>query len=274
MIRRLFGLIILVLILAGLYYWKVGSFSWQPDSLLRLGKDIRVPNLGGVGTAIRDATLSGTVRAALSLNKHLQPFGLDTESKDGVVTLKGTVQTADQKAMAEQIASGVPNVNRVVNEVRVDPAAKAAAESDRTIGENLDDHTIEMQVKLALSLKKELAGSQVSVTVYKKGVTLSGTATPAQRALAVETARETSGVLSVTDGFSSGGTDLEKGRQAVEHALASNANLAPYRIQVVARADRLVLLGHVRTSVERDLAGLVAERAAAGTVENSLELKP
>ncbi len=41
------------------------------------------------------------------------------EVKNGVVTLTGTVSSPARRAAAEKIASGVPNVVQVVNELEV-----------------------------------------------------------------------------------------------------------------------------------------------------------
>ena len=44
---------------------------------------------------------------------------IDVDTNDGVVTLKGTVDTAEQKQQAEQIARGTEGVKRVVNQLVV-----------------------------------------------------------------------------------------------------------------------------------------------------------
>ena len=41
------------------------------------------------------------------------------DAKNGVLTLKGNVKTTQQKAEAEQLASKIPNVQQVVNQIDV-----------------------------------------------------------------------------------------------------------------------------------------------------------
>lgn len=54
----------------------------------------------------------------------LEAKGLDKErirfnAKNGVLTLKGTVKSAQQKQAAQEVASNVPNVQQVLNELDV-----------------------------------------------------------------------------------------------------------------------------------------------------------
>jgi hyperosmotically inducible protein len=270
MLRRLFTFLVVVVLLLGcLYYWQRGSFKLGDFKDI---KDIKAPDFKNLAGSIKDVAITGSVKTALSLNRELRPYTFEVETKEGVVALRGAVPSAQVRMMAEEVSGAVPNVKKVTNELRVDTSVKAGPNADRTIGARLDDETLEVQVKLALTLKKELENSSIHVAVLEKVVTLSGQATAAQKAAAMKTAEETPGVVSVTDGF--GAPSGGKGRAAVEHALAANANLAPYHIRVMERGDRLVLVGNVRTGAERDLAAALAEAAAGGPIENSLALKP
>ena len=272
MLRRLFSLVIVVLVLfVGYYYWKTGTIKLPT---LADFKGLRTPDLTKLPEGIKDAAITGSVRTAFTLNRDLTPYSLQVESHDGVVVLQGALPSSELKGMAKQVASSVPNVKSVNDEIRVDPQVTPAPESDRTMGERLDDESLTVHVKLALSLKKELDGSTIHVDSFKKSVTLTGSATPAQKVLALKTAQDTPGVLHVTDSFGTGGPGLGKGREAVEKALAANPNLGSLGIHVVEHEGRLTLRGTVRTGAERDLAELVAERAAGVPVDNSLELKP
>ncbi len=44
--------------------------------------------------------------------------GIRHSVKNGVVTLKGSIETEDQRSQVEHIAQGVPNVQQVVNEIQ------------------------------------------------------------------------------------------------------------------------------------------------------------
>jgi osmotically-inducible protein OsmY len=95
----------------------------------------------------------------------------------------------------------VPDVARVINEITAAPGAGTPApESGRSLGEKLDDRTLEVRVKLALSLNRDLKDSNVSVKAYRHEVTLTGDVkNAAQHALAVQTVTDTDGVERVVD---------------------------------------------------------------------------
>jgi osmotically-inducible protein OsmY len=272
MFRRLFGFLFLVgILLLAFYWWQKGS--WPVGNLKDI-KDIKAPDLKSLPGALKDAATTGSVRTALGLNRELRPFPLEVDTKEGVVSLKGALPTSDLKVMAETVVSAVPNVKQVANGIRVDASVQPEAEGDRTLGERLDDETLGVQVRLALGLRKELDGSTIQVSVLKKTATLTGEASPPQRALAMKVAGEVPGVSHVTDGFSASVRGFGKGKDAAERAIAGNANLVHAGIHVVERGDHLALVGRVKTGAERDLAQLIAERAAGVSIENSLELKP
>ena len=64
-----------------------------------------------------DKGIDNNLHAALIQNK-LQK-GVTYEVKSGVVTLSGEVNSQSRRAQVEQVASGVPNVQQVVNELQV-----------------------------------------------------------------------------------------------------------------------------------------------------------
>ena len=61
-----------------------------------------------------DNNLKAAFTAAKLDNQHI-----NVDVKNGVVTLKGDVDTAAQRSQAEKIAAKVPNVTQVVNELEV-----------------------------------------------------------------------------------------------------------------------------------------------------------
>jgi hyperosmotically inducible protein len=63
-----------------------------------------------------DKGIEANPDAALT-EAHLK--GVSHSTRNGVVTLKGDLPTPDQRSKAEQIATGVPNVEQVVNEIDV-----------------------------------------------------------------------------------------------------------------------------------------------------------
>ena len=61
--------------------------------------------------------LNETLHAALIQNRLLK--GVKYDVKNGVVTLTGEVNSQSKRAQVEQLASGVPNVRQVVNDLQI-----------------------------------------------------------------------------------------------------------------------------------------------------------
>ena len=64
-----------------------------------------------------DKGIENNLHAALIQNRLLK--GVKYDVKNAVVTLTGEVNSQSKRAHAEQVASGVPNVQQVVNELQV-----------------------------------------------------------------------------------------------------------------------------------------------------------
>ena len=282
--RRLLLLIVLVAILAFafVYLRRGGTQSVNMPDVPALGEVKE--KLGEVGDKLQGTKVQGSVKAALELNRDLQPYDFDVDAdSNGVVTLKGELPREDLKTLAGRVAAAVPDVTRLDNQVRVNPQVAAPGPGgERTVGENLDDKTLEAKVNLAFTLNKDLKGTDVKVAAFKRAVTLSGqVATPAQRQLAVAIAQQTTGVQSVTDTIAVSGAsvaaspatgDAGSRAGAVQSALRANGSLAAYDLRVAAEGDRLVLRGQVKTSVEKDLAGALAREAAGAPVDNQIQI--
>ena len=278
--RRLFTLLVLlVLVGAGLYYWKYRPTGTSPQQAF-----------GSVGEKLRGAKTTAEIKAALELNRNLKPYPIHVDATgDGVVALQGEVPREDFKAEAGRVVAAVPGVREVRNEIRIDPALSPPAEGGRTLGENFDDKALEAKVKLAFSLNKGLDGTHLSVRAYRRDVTLGGTVeTPEQHQLALKLAGETSDVMKVNDeirlrGQSAGPVAVASpttpaaapGDQAkaAKRALAATPSLARYDIQVREEGGHLVLSGRVKTAAEKDLAGLVARDATGAPIDNTLEVR-
>jgi hyperosmotically inducible protein len=71
------------------------------------------------GRNIDDAALTASVNAALVSDKPSNFTRIDVDTTNGVVALNGTVETAEQRARAEQLAGRVDGVKRVINNLQV-----------------------------------------------------------------------------------------------------------------------------------------------------------
>ena len=72
-----------------------------------------------VGQNIDDANLTTAVKTQLARDKVSTLTRIDVDTTRGVVSLNGVVESAEQKARAEQIARGVSGVKNVVNNLQV-----------------------------------------------------------------------------------------------------------------------------------------------------------
>ncbi len=96
----------------------------------------------------------------------LKDDSITTESKDGVVTLTGTVANASDKSLAENTVASLPGVVSVDNQLQVS-GEQPAEHSDAWIG---------MKVKLALLFHRNVSASGTDVDVKDGVVTLTGEA--------------------------------------------------------------------------------------------------
>ena len=66
-----------------------------------------------------DSGLSTRLENLVDQDQSLQKTDIDFDVKNGVVTIKGNVQTAAQKTQVEQLAKSQPGVKEVVNSLEV-----------------------------------------------------------------------------------------------------------------------------------------------------------
>ncbi|MDQ5841131.1 MAG: BON domain-containing protein [Chloroflexota bacterium] len=288
---RLLALLVLVgLLVAGLYYWRqsdAGARTAATDSLGNVGD--RIGEVGqSVGNRLRDTKVTGQVKAALELSRTLQPYSFDVTTDNEVVVLRGEVPTEELRLAAERVAASVPDVKQVRNEIRIGGNPAPADAGGRSVGESFDDRALEAKVNTAFSLNREIKGSDIKVSAFKREVTLTGTVTgEPQRQLALALARDTAGVTGVRDQIAGspaaggstaapapGAESLSERARAAQAALAANKSLAGYGLTVREERGRLLLAGRVRTAAEKDLATLLARDAAGMPVENSVTIKP
>jgi len=71
------------------------------------------------GTNIDDATITASVKSKLVGEKASNLTRVDVDTNNGTVYLNGTVESAEQKAKAEQLAGQAAAVKTVVNNLQV-----------------------------------------------------------------------------------------------------------------------------------------------------------
>ena len=143
------------------------------------------------GNAITDGWITMKIHAQFVPEKALENSDINVDTKNGAVTLTGTVVSAGAKARAGEIAKATDGVKDVTNSLTV-----AAAPP----GNALTDGWIKSKIYGQFATDKALDGSDINVDITKGAVTLKGHV-PSQSAKthAVAVAKATDGVKSVND---------------------------------------------------------------------------
>lgn len=70
-------------------------------------------------TTVEDSVINAAVSVKIMANDELSRSGLSIETRDGVVTLQGEVQSEQEKQLATDISKQVEHVKAVDNQIRV-----------------------------------------------------------------------------------------------------------------------------------------------------------
>jgi osmotically-inducible protein OsmY len=135
-----------------------------------------------------DSRIESSAAKSYTFKTYLKDDSIKVDSKDGIVTLTGTVADASHKSMAENTVASLPGVTSVDNQLVV--SGKPLAEHS--------DAWITTKVKTALLFHRNV--SATGTTVYTKDgiVTLQGEASSlAQKELTTEYAQEVDNVKEV-----------------------------------------------------------------------------
>ena len=145
-----------------------------------------------------DAWIDGKAETTLMLNGNLDSFDINTDVKNGKVTLTGKVNREVDKALATELVMSLDGVKDVDNQLTV--IDEMDDEQDGEVMQSLNDAKIETVVKTRLMFESEVSGMDIEVESKMGKVTLSGTVdNDAERQLAVQIAENTNDVKSVVD---------------------------------------------------------------------------
>jgi len=167
------------------------------------------------GNAITDSWITMKVHSQFVPDDALEGSDIDVDTKNGVVTLNGTVATAAGRTRAVAIAKATDGVSNVVDRLRVGAAvadASAAAknagrkagdeakEAAGTTGRTVTDGWIKSKIYSQYITENALDDSDIDIDITKGAVTLNGVVrTEAGRARALAIAKATDGVKSVNN---------------------------------------------------------------------------
>lgn len=137
-----------------------------------------------------DRAIRTRVDAKLTGDPEVNPFNIDVDVIDGVVTLRGEVTNPAARDEAEKLAGNTRGVQRVVNEIQVG--------GSRSAGERVTDAWIVTKIKSKLTADPELNPLNIDVDSRQGVVYLSGRVkNEGHRQEAEDLARNTRGVKDV-----------------------------------------------------------------------------
>jgi hyperosmotically inducible protein len=92
----------------------------ETEGVRRVINDITVGEGRGAGERLSDTEITTKIKAKITGDGDLSPFNINVDTKDGVVTLRGTVKSMESKQEAEQIARDTSGVKEVQNMLQVE----------------------------------------------------------------------------------------------------------------------------------------------------------
>ncbi|MBB87983.1 MAG: histidine kinase [Xanthomonadales bacterium] len=148
--------------------------------------------------AAYDAFLEGRLVTAYTVNRNLNPFDLSVDVKNQKATIGGAVETEAQRALAVEIASGIDAITDVDSEIKIQ--ADVVDESERGLGDRVDDASTTAAVKTRLLANDATSGLSIDVDTHSAVVTLSGQVdTATESDLATQIAMNTDGAIDVVN---------------------------------------------------------------------------
>jgi hyperosmotically inducible periplasmic protein len=239
-----------------------------------------------------DAWITTKVKMSLLTADDINPFAIDVDTIDGVVTLHGRIDSEARKSAAGERAMGIEGVRDVRNLLAVVPAA----EEKRV---EVADDELRGHVKTVLERDKALAGSDIEVKSVNDGiVVLSGSAeTLSAHRRALEDARSVDGVRRVAseirspdqlgdqeiweESVAATATDIRGGASdtwittKAKVALMSKPGISPFAVNVDTRDAVVTLFGTVNSENAKKIAEQqVKQIDGVKAVENELQVVP
>ena len=207
-----------------------------------------------------DDRIESSAKKTYVYRTYLKDDDIKIVSKDGAVTLTGSVSEDSHKSLAEDTVKGLPGVKSVDNQLEVKGEKSTA----------MSDDWISAKVKAALLFHRSTSG-KTQVFVQDGVVTLKGAAySTAQKDLATQYARDVDGVKNVVNEMTVVSTEPPKptiGEKIddasvtaqVKMALLSHRSTSALRTDVETKDGIVMLRGKAKNQAEKDLVTKLAE---------------
>jgi osmotically-inducible protein OsmY len=221
-----------------------------------------------------DSKIEDAARASYNYRTVLENH-VKVKANDGIVTLTGTVQDKDQRALAVDTVENLPGVTSVKNEIKI----------ESTYPEH-SDAWIAFKIRTELLVKGNVSATNTKVAVKDGNVVLSGTAdNAAQKELTEVYAKEIDWVKSVKNEIvvkeqpASAQTVGEKIDDAsitsqIKYALLSHKATSAVKTKVTTTEGVVVITGEASNDAEKSLVSKLAESIrGVVSVKNNMTVK-
>lgn len=184
-------------LMAGLFLAPLPAIS--STSAADVGADEAGKSTEQIAETVRDTAADVRIHLALetklAASDTLSAFEIDTDVKDGVAYLKGTVESEARKELAAELARSVEGVRTVRNGLVVDGGEPGVLEQ---MQDTARDAALTTRVKARLLASDNTSGLAISVNSEDGVVTLGGAvASEAEKELAEVIAANTGSVAEV-----------------------------------------------------------------------------
>lgn len=232
--------------------------SSHPLALLTLTSALLIPS-ALLRASDTDDRIESTAQKSYVFKTYLKNDSIKTESKNGVVTLTGTVAAESHKSLAENTVAGLPGVKSVDNRLKIKGESPAKH----------SDTWISMQVKTTLLFHRNVSAAETDVYVKDGIVTLRGTANSiAQKELTTEYAQDVDGVKEVRNEMTTAKTAV-KPVETLGEKIDDASITAQVKLSLVSHRSTNAL----KTRVETKDGVVTISGAAKNAAEKSLVTK-
>ena len=229
-----------------------------------------------VHASTTDDRIESSARKSYVFKTYLEGDDINIQSKDGVVSLTGTVSEESHKSLAQETVADLPGVKSVDNRLEVKGAPTANS-----------DALLMDKVKSALMFRRSVSAEKTEVDVKDGIVTLRGTATSqAQKDLTTEYAKDVEGVKDVRNEMTVSNTSGKTHRTVIgqidDASITAQVNIAllfhrsTSFLHTTVRTNRGVVTvgGKARNLAEKDLVNkLVNDINGVNGVNNRMTIE-
>lgn len=216
-----------------------------------------------------DDRIESSAKETYVFKTYLQDDNIKMQSKDGLVTLTGTVSEASHKSLAGDTVAGLPGVTGVDNKLEEKSGAPAAK----------SDAWLITKVKTTLLFHKNVNAMGTEVLAQNSTVTLRGEATSvAQKDLTTEYVMDVEGVKNVKNEMTASKNEKMTGKETmtnkvdnvgdaiddasitalVKTTLLYHRSTSGLKTTVETKDGVVTLAGKAKSAAEKDLAGKYA----------------